>query len=525
MAGLSDTIQAWSPNNSVDQLPTHTLDDFDASLGCDNCQQSSWLPFQLHLDLDSSSSEALDTESLMNSLKTPMLQLQPVTDQRKSINGGFRGPSHSTSIIASFQDLYGFMKKTAEDHHILGAPKWATYMPSAETPLPSYLKDEVEQVMKRLLPTEERCRRLSKSYFDHFTGIYALFHVPSFWREYQTYWDGTHDDPVRFNAMLLAVMSCSRCLFVDDPLSFDGDNSAARTEAREWLHAVEEWQGHRAARSTTIEAFQVRCLVLLSKMLNDIDHEDHYTGSQTLLADAISNGLHRDWKLLGVDESVYERELRRKIWCAVAELDIGACIERGVPSMVSHLFADIGQPRAYNDDDYTTGTQSEPPERPDGQLTDGSFARVAHSVRPLRYDINDFVNNPQKHRSLDQLQLVALRLRISEALDGMPNWSAPAPDAAGRDQGLIYRAVLQLYLHELLLLLHLPFALPRDTSVSPAVDTDFQRFICVRSASTTIKIYELVAHQGFSLMALGKTKLLRAGLCLCLLDGGALNYG
>lgn len=524
MAGIACATQAWSPNNSLSELPTSTLDNFDASLIGDSYDPSLWLPFQLHVDLDSSSSDALDSETLIGSL-TPQMQQQPVTDQRKSLNYRFRGPSHSTSIIASFQDLYRFMKQTVEDHHILGDPQWATYTPSAEQPLPSYSKDEVERVIKSILPAEERCRRLSKSYFDAFTGIYALFHVPSFWHEYQNYWDGTHSDPVRFNATLLAVISCSRCLFVDDPLSFDGDSSTARNEAVGWLHAVEAWQGYRAAKSSTIEAFQLRCLVLFSKTLNDIDREDHYTASQTLLADAISNGLHRDWKLLGVNESVYERELRRKVWSAVAELDIAACIERGVPSMVSNLFTDIGQPKGYNDGDYNSSTELEPPDQPDGQLTDSSFAKIVHSIRPLRYDINDFVNNPQKHRPLDQRQLVALRMRISEALDGLPNWSDPAPDVAGRNQGLVYRAVLELYLHELLLLLHLPFAITKDTAMSPVADTDFPRFICVRSASIIIKIYELVAEQGFSPIALGKANLLRAGLCLCLLEGNVLNYG
>ncbi|KAF2126179.1 hypothetical protein P153DRAFT_433970 [Dothidotthia symphoricarpi CBS 119687] len=523
VAGLACANQAWSPKNSISQLPTTTFDNFDASLISDNCQPNLWLPFQHDLDLESSSSEVLDSESLIESFKLQMQQ--PFPDQRKSLNGRFRGLSHSTSIVASFPDLYRFMKQIVEDHHILGAPQWATYTPSAEQPLPFYSKEEVEQAIKRLLPAEERCRRLSKSYFDHFTGIYALFHVPSFWHEYQDYWDGTHNDPVRFNAMLLAVMSCSRCLFADDPLSFDGDSSTARNEAVKWLHAVEAWQNYRAATNSTIEAFQIKCLVLLSKTLNDIGREDHYTASQTLLADAISNGLHRDWKLLGVEESVYEREIRRKVWSAVAELDIAACIERGVPSMVSNLLADIGQPKGYNDCDYFSNTEFEPPDQPDCQLTDNSFAKIAHSIRPLRYEINDFVNNPQKHRSLNQSHLVALRVQISKAMDGIPSWSDPAPDVAGRNRGLVYRAVLELYLHELLLLLHLPFALTTDGAVSSAIDTDFQRFICVRSASTIIKIHELVAHEGFSPIALGNANLLRAGLCLCLLEGGALNYG
>ncbi|KPM41709.1 hypothetical protein AK830_g4868 [Neonectria ditissima] len=525
LAGLA----AFAPTTSESSLPSPTLDNFDATLiGDSSGQLSPWLPFQIHLDSDSSySTEVSSGDTLVDSLKSQMQQELPVSaDQSKSLKGRFHGPSHSTSIMASFQDLRQFMKQTVEQHHILGAPQWATYTPSPEQPLPSHSRNGVEQVMNRLLPPQERCRRLAKTYFDHFTGIYALFHVPSFWDEYQNYWDGTHNDPARFNAILLAVMSCARCLFLDDPLSFDGASSTARNEAAKWLHAVETWQGYRTAQSTTVHAFQLRCLLLFSKTLNDIDPQDHYTASQTLLADAISNGIHRDWNLLGVDESVYERELRHKVWSAVAELDIAASIECGVPSMVSSLFADIGQPKGYNDGDYDSSTEFEPPDPPIGQLRDGSFAKTAHSIRPLRYKINDLVNNPQKHNSLDQAQLVALRMQIFETLDGMPNWSDPAPDVAGRNQGLVYRAVLELYLHELLLLLHIPFALAKDSAAaSPALDTDFQRFICVRSASTIIKIHELVADKGFSPIALGKAHLLRAGLCLCLLESGAMNYG
>ncbi|KAF2623205.1 hypothetical protein BU25DRAFT_424982 [Macroventuria anomochaeta] len=535
VGGVARAHQPWSStNNSMSELPSATFDHFDALLIGENCQPSPWLPFQLDLDLDSSSSGnvssgglssgGLDNESLIGSVRSHMQQ-QPVTDHRKSLGNQFRGPSHSMSIIASFQDFCRFMKQTIEDHHILGAPQWTTYTPSADKTIPSYSRDGVEQVIKSLLPAEERCRRLSKCYLDHFTGIHALFHVPSFWQEYQSYWNGTHDDASRFNAVLLAVMSCSRCLFADDPLSFDGDSSTARNEAVGWLHAVEAWQSYQSAKSTTIEVFQLKCLVLLSKTLNDIDREDHYTASQTLLADAISNGLHRDWRILGVDESIYERELRRKIWSAIAELDIAVCIERGVPSMASNLFADIQEPKGYNDCDYHSNTEFEPPDHSDSQLTDSSFAKIAHSIRTLRYNIIDFVNNPQKHRSLDQPQLVELRVQISEALDRIPKWPISAPDVAGRNQGLIYRAVSELYLHELLLLLHLPFALTKDTAVSSAMDTDFQRFICVRSASTIIKIHELVAHEGFSPIALGNGHLLRAGLCLCLLEGGALDYG
>ncbi|KAB8245365.1 hypothetical protein BDV35DRAFT_260068 [Aspergillus flavus] len=518
----------WSPDISVTQFVTPTLDTFDPSLVNNDLQTSPWLQFQLGLDHENSHPEVLDGEGFINS-SGRRKQQQPVSDRKRSFNAQFLGPSHPRSILASFRDLCDFIKETVEGHHILGASQWDSYAPSAEQPLRSYSKDEIEQVIKSALPTEERCRCLLRSFFHHLAGIYAPFHGPTFWREYQSYWDGTHNDSAQFNANLLAIISCSRSLFADDPLSFNGDSSTARRETAEWLHAAEVWQGYHETKSKTIEDFRLRSLILLSKKINDIDLEDHYSSAQTLLADAISNGLHRDWRGLGIDESIYDREIRSKVWSAISELDIAACIERGVTSMQSHISANIGRPKGYDHDDYSSSTETEPADRPVDHLTDSSFGIIAHQIRPLRHNVNNFVNDPQNLISVDKRHLKELRTQVFEALGDIPNWSEGTQDEAKRKQGLIYRAVLDLYLHELLILLHLPFALPTDKDASSSGDKEFQRFVCMRSASTTIKIHELLAHEGFSPITFGKSRLSRAGLCLCLLDEGTemspINYG
>jgi len=127
------------------------------------------------------------------------------------------------------------------------------------------------------------------------------------------------------------------------------------------------------------------------------------------------------------------------------------------------------------------------------------------------------VNNLQKHGTLSKSLLAALRGQISEALNGLPDWTDTKAELKRRNQGLVCRALLELQLHDLFLLLHLPFALAKD---SFAMDMDFERFVCVRSASTIVRIYEEVVRTGFSPIALGTASILRAGLCLCLLEAG-----
>ncbi|KAF4629857.1 hypothetical protein G7Y89_g8293 [Cudoniella acicularis] len=528
------TTQSQVHNDFQYQGPAFSLDDFDPTIPL---SEDSQLSFQFESGRESLpySNEPLPTlpfassSSGENAINPNGTQQRPVRNRTKSLKGQFRGPSHPTSIVIAFQSIRDFLKKTVRNHHILGAPKWSTYTPSANQPLPSYSKQEVDHAMKRLLPPEQQCRQLLQSYFDHFTGTCGVFHVPSFWQEYTSYWNGAHGEPVRFSAVLLSAISCSRCLVVADPLSFDGDSSTARNEVIQWLHAVETWQSYRMTDKISIKAFQIRCLVLFSKTVNDVDSTEHYTASQMLLADAISSGLHRDWELLCINESIFERELRRKIWATIAELDIARCIERGVVSVASILFADIGQPNNCNDRDYSETTVSEPRVQPDSRLTDNSFMRFAHSVRSIRYHINNLVNNPHKHNSLSESSLVALREQVNNLLANMHDWSEPTLTSSeavcnGGNQALIYRAVLRLYLHELLLLLHLPFALVHNGDLP--MDTDYQRFICIKSARMIVKIYEQVdAQPGLSQIALPRASLLRAGLSLCLVETDALSCG
>lgn len=515
--------------------------DFNALLSStsENCQSIHALPLELGWDLERSSgdndhhltrapSSDLDREETIDSFETQgrletRRRQQSITQRSKTSRSQFKGPSHWMNVVTSFQGFQGFLRQTVQDHHILGASRWDTHQFSAEQSRPVHVQDVAEGVMKRLLPGEQRCLDLSKSYFDHFRGIHGILHVASFWEEYKIYWDGKHSDSACFNAILLALMSCSRCLFMDDPLSFNEDGSTARNEIVQWISAVEYWLDYYRDQKTSLEGFQVRCLVLYSKTINDIDSKDHYNDSQALLADAVSTGLHREGKVLGLNESVFERELRRKIWSAAVELSLACCLERGLPSMASNLTSDIGPPENFNDKEYDRITHLEPSKHPDVHFTDNSFARFACSTRSLRLNIIDLVNNPHRHESLDPTQREVLRQQITQGLTELPQWSTSTPESTDRSHTMICRAALEVSLHELLLLLHLPFIFRKGTETFP--DTDYIRFVCIRSASIIIKTYELVANQGFSQMTLPRSNLLRAGLCVCLLETDTLNRG
>lgn len=438
-----------------------------------------------------------------------------------SFDTQFHGMSHSVNMISYFDGIRGFLKKTASDHPVLGAHRWAVQTISKKHQSPSQQIEEPRVALKRLLPPEPVCRPYMLQYFKHFEGVFRIIHSPSFWRRYEAFWTGNVDKSSSFIALLLAAISCARCLYVENPISFDGDSSSARMEAVQWVLAVETWHDQQSQKHTTLEVFQIKCLLLLSKKLNAIKIKRHYTLSQTLLASAVSVGLHRSPSSLGVRASFYDKEMRRRLWATIAELVLMESVERGVPSLIAHLHSDIEPPGNFREDDFDESTTEEPAAQDEDSLTMSSFARYAYSLRPLHHTINELVNKPEKHKSLSATELNSYHEQIFNRFSDLKSWPSGTSSTYFGDANVLGTACLQLQLHKLLIMLHLPFAMGKF----PSMTLSHSRFVCRGSAKSIINIYGRLSEQGFSQLCLTRNDLMRATLCLCLVESLANENG
>ena len=150
--------------------------------------------------------------------------------QGVSINTQLHVITHSVNIISYLDSLCSFLRKTATDHPVLGAHRYAVQNLVTRCQLSTTPVDDSDEAMERSLPPERVFRALMLAYFKHFESFLINLHYPSFWRRYNTFWAGNPDRLAHFNALLLAAMSCARCLRVDSTLSFDGDCSTIRAE-------------------------------------------------------------------------------------------------------------------------------------------------------------------------------------------------------------------------------------------------------------------------------------------------------
>ncbi|RMZ76851.1 hypothetical protein DV738_g4738, partial [Chaetothyriales sp. CBS 135597] len=425
----------------------------------------------------------------------------------------FHGSTSSVSCANTFPYLAETMQKLT-DTYVPASDNAAITPPSRlasawGSPLP---KDHLT-----LLPPQFRCRQLMQAYFKHYNMIFRIIHAPVFWKQYNDFWAGPRSITSHMPYLLFAAMSCVRCLEPDNPALYEGDSSVASREATLWFNIAKEWADEQGLKHATLEFFQLKCLLMLSMKLNLIKMRTHYPLSQSLLATAMTAGLHRSANALNQPTSFYEQEMRRRIWWTITEMDLAECTERGLPSLVENLFVDNEPPSNFADADLNEDTTYRPVDQLDQVFTESSFARQSKSIQPLRYIVITLANNPVRHCSATSSEINDLHDKVLGCLDAVMTNNTFQSSQCSPQCTILCRTVLELLLHELLQILHLPFALGLPAHISH----HHSRFVCQGSARHTIEAYKTLKKAGFSQSCLPRTYIQRAVLVLCRLDAVA----
>lgn len=429
----------------------------------------------------------------------------------------FHGASNSLTSAVDFPGLADVVKSTTNQYARSTSPLSGVSKPTSPDRIQIDHSTALSTSIQRLLPPEFRCRQLMQTYFTHFDMMYRILHAPDFWKTYREYWADPHKCNKIFPYILATAISCARCLKIDNPPLFDFDTSLAAKEATIWLKLAEAWLEQQSYKHINIETIQLRCLLMVAKRMSIVKMKRHYEWSQGLLAIAISTGLQKEIPHNFDVLSAYEMEIRRRIWWCVTEVELAEAIDRGVPSLVENLDADIEAPSNILDTQLDRNSAVLPSSHPDENFTECSLARFSRRVQPLRYMINTLANSPTTHVKIALSDLQQLHAELVQHLEEV---AICATFYSGdRDSSAIFlcRSILELNLHEALLLLHLPFAFGTRSHSHH----QHSRFICQGSSCTTIDIMSRIHSRGLSQLCVSRTYLQRASLVLCRLDATA----
>jgi hypothetical protein len=340
-------------------------------------------------------------------------------------------------------------------------------------------------------------------YFQTCETTYRILHEPSFWREYQAFWDRQSNDEsfTPFAALLLYILAITKCLQPTEGNLFIGDSSIDRDTALDYIETCDTWLQRQSRKQTTLIFFQLQCLSLLGKRVNSLKLKQDWTNSGDVIRLAIAAGLHRNPSLLSRGRiTEFEKEMRRRVWLTIVELELQCSIDCGLQSSACGLYFDVQPPSNLPDEAFAADAVQIPAGRPIDHFTSTSYLNVALQSMPLRLHLLQILNNPTT--DLQYSDVLHYDAKLNAVLVSIPAWT----DARSQ----VPAAMLKLQILQFLLILHRPYA--KFAVVNKRFSFSFTA--CIDAASAILSLHEVLLAKNILFLNHLRNDTLRAGITL-----------
>lgn len=335
------------------------------------------------------------------------------------------------------------------------------------------------------VPPRDMLDPMVRYYFDHFETTYRILHLRSFWSEYEKFWSQPKIGNQSFIITMLSILAVVSCLTrKDDKIAFNGPNSVWRDKAVEWICVADTWLEAHSKKHMTLAFFQVHCLILLAKRVNVVKKKRTWSLAQMVMNLAIGAGLHRDPSYLQDRISVFEQEMRRRLWSTICELELLASIERGMPPSIGHSLSDAELPRNIDDVDFDESATKLPESEEPMVFTRVSYLIESARSRSLRSGLTQVINTPRYKISIQEV--ADFEEELTAYLEAIPLWASKIGDLTPHPSPKLALAILDLQLRHFFLLLRRPFAI----SATSKQEKVFSRLVCTSTAAKMLKIQQ-----------------------------------
>ncbi|KAK1534471.1 uncharacterized protein CCOS01_03223 [Colletotrichum costaricense] len=428
----------------------------------------------------------------------------------KEFRTRYFGPHNATMAFIELTGLCPFMKETADE--------WLKPVKAHDRKDRKKRKDDRDKFylqpdaqLEALLPPKEHCDALLEVYIDQFEQMHRIIHIPTFRREYSEFWENpTESRYAALTALVLSICAVANCIHTHESLRFTGMISNAQNAAEKWIKAVENWQDHQSVKHRKLIHYQIACLLYLAKRVNTVKKKRFWTNSGALIQDGISVGLHREPGIMGASKiSVYNQEMRRRIWATVQEFDMQASFDHGLPTLVSQLHYDVQPPRNLDDEDFDEDTTQLPPSKHGKEYTFSSYQNLARQSLPLRMELSRLLCGPPG--DLDYDQVIRYTNDITHEIDSLPSWEHNSNNTHGGKRPLLAYTLLHIQLRQYIVPLHQPFLKLRKSNAK----YQYSEIIYYNAARDIVLLHDKLYEQGIRSLNFLREDALTTAVNLC----------
>lgn len=139
------------------------------------------------------------------------------------------------------------------------------------------------------LPKRVFADTMARLYVSHFELCFRILHIPSFWTEYESYWQ----DPVNVpDAMKLKVQLV---IALGYSIYHESDNLEVYSTVCQWVYSAQAWLSAPLEKNRIgISGLQIQCLLILARQCLSISGDLIWVAMGTLVRTAMQMGLHLD---------------------------------------------------------------------------------------------------------------------------------------------------------------------------------------------------------------------------------------
>ncbi|KAI1341877.1 fungal-specific transcription factor domain-containing protein [Xylariaceae sp. FL0016] len=387
-------------------------------------------------------------------IKTSPDAVDPKLYRSKNFNTRYFGPHNAWSSLGELTGICPFMKETADE--------WLRPLNIQRKDRKKRKEDrqkraaEPDPVLESLLPSEIETNSLITVYLDQFEQIFRIIHIPTFKKQYETFWDPAHQRCASFTALVLSLIAVSCCLDMQSSNQYVGVKSSSFQRAETWIKACDSWSSRQSQKHRQLVHYQIACLLYLAKRVNIIKKKRFWTSAGALVHEGVTAGLHQDLDRITSNISPYNREMRRRLWAAIIEFDVQASFDQGVPTLLSQVHNDADAPKNIDDEGFDEDSQELPLSQPRTVYTFSSYAHISRQSLPLRLELNRLLTGPPV--DLEWEQVLQYTDMIMQEIDALPSWDLDAKgDLEVSHKPILAHTLLHLQLRQYLIPLHQPY--------------------------------------------------------------------
>ncbi|KAF5717667.1 hypothetical protein FMUND_5613 [Fusarium mundagurra] len=414
--------------------------------------------------VEDSSTGTLDKHVASASQEVDMTHLE-----RQGNSTKFYGYSYPLNLYQQFTDLRPYIIKIKTQYPSINTLRDEIYAPFNDKQLRHHIlqDDTLENSLRELVPIKSIMDVLVQTYIDRYETTHRVLHIPTFITKYNSHWADQSSMPVCFLVQMLLVAATAASCHPELCIDVFG-HKTPHDYAISWVEASEAWLIHpmnQPARSWDVLASH--CLLLISKRANFIKEGSFWTSAGTLVRCAMAAGYHRE-VVSAARMLPFTREMRRRLWVTIVELDLQASLERGMPPSVRIGDFNIKPPLNIDDEKLEEPMKDPIAGMPVTTVTNTSFQVLLCRSLFVRLRICALINGSCEE--VDFEKILELEEQLRQALRDIPAWDNPYADPRQRQTATYIKTMLGIILHQYMVLLHFHFligSIHEDSRLSP----------------------------------------------------------